>query len=197
MSEEIQPQGSDTTQETVPETTVQDTSKEIQIPKSRFDEVNREKKELAAKLAEFETKKAEEEGNWKQLAETRAKELEDIKNRYKKSNLENSLIQESVKYNPHDVNAVMRFIDSEKVVDETGEVNTTALSGELQRIKTEMPYLFKPETTSNAGNSQGGNPSGTSGVIYKESQLKDSEFVAQNIKDIKQAQKEGRILKGQ
>lgn len=44
MSEEIQPQGSDTTQETVPETTVQDTPKEIQIPKSRFDEVNREKK---------------------------------------------------------------------------------------------------------------------------------------------------------
>ena len=197
MSEEIQTQGSDTTQETVPETTVQDTPKEIQIPKSRFDEVNREKKELAAELAEFKTKKAEEDGNWKQLAETRLQELEDVKNRYKKSNLENSLIQESVKYNPHDVNAVMRFIDSEKVVDETGEVNTTALSAELQRIKTEMPYLFKPETTSNAGNSQGGNPSGTSGVIYKESQLRDSEFVALNIKDIKQAQKEGRILKGQ
>lgn len=197
MSEEIQPQGSDTTQETVPETTVQDTPKEIQIPKSRFDEVNREKKELAAKLAEFETKKAEEEGNWKQLAETRAQELEDIKNRYKKSNLENSLIQESAKYNPHDVNAVMRFIESGKVVDETGEVNTTALSAELQRIKTEMPYLFKPETTSNAGNAQGGNPSSTSGVVYKESQLRDSVFVAQNIKDIRQAQKEGRILIGQ
>lgn len=197
MSEEIQPQGSDTTQETVTETTVQDTPKEIQIPKSRFDEVNREKKELAAKLAELETKKAEEEGNWKQLAETRAQELEDVKNRYKKSNLENSLIQESVKYNPHDVNAIMRFIDTDKVVDETGEVNPTALSSELQRIKTEMPYLFKPETASNAGNSQGGNPSNVGGVIYKESQLKDSVFVAQNIKDIKQAQKEGRILLGQ
>lgn len=197
MSEELQPQGSDTPQETSTETTVQDTPKEIQIPKSRFDEVNREKKELQAKLAEFETKKAEEEGNWKQLAETRSQELADIKNRYKQSNLEKSLIQESVKYNPHDVNAVMRFIDSDKVVDETGEVNPTALSAELQRIKTEMPYLFKPETTSNAGNPQGGNPSGTSGVIYKESQLKDSVFVAKNIKDIKQAQKEGRILLGQ
>lgn len=197
MSEEIQPQGSDTTQETVTEPTVQDTQKEIQIPKSRFDEVNKKYKELATKLAEFETKKAEEEGNWKQLAETRTQELEDIKNRYKKSNLENSLIQEAVKFNPHDVKAIMRFIETDKVADETGEVNTTALSSELQRIKTEMPYLFKPETASNAGNSQGGNPSNVGGVIYKESQLRDSEFVAQNIKDIKQAQKEGRILLGQ
>ena len=197
MSEETQTQGSDTTQENLTETNVQDTPKEIQIPKSRFDEVNREKQELAAKLAEFETKKAEEEGNWKQLAETRTQELEDIKNRYKKSNLENSLIQEAVKFNPHDVKAIMRFIETDKVADETGEVNTTALSSELQRIKTEMPYLFKPETASNAGNPQGGNPSNVGGVIYKESQLRDSEFVALNIKDITKAQKEGRILRGQ
>jgi chromosome segregation ATPase len=197
MAEDTTPLESETTQDTTTETKVEETKQEIQIPKSRFDEVNKKYKETAAKLAEFETKIAEEQGNWKQLAETRSQELEDIKNRYKQSNLEKSLIQEAVKFNPHDVNAIMRFVETDKVADETGEVNTTALSAELQRIKTEMPYLFKPEITSNAGNSQGGNPSGTSGVIYKESQLRDSEFVAQNIKDIKQAQKEGRILKGQ
>jgi hypothetical protein len=197
MAEDTTPLESETTQDTTTETKVEETKQEIQIPKSRFDEVNKKYKETAAKLAEFETKIAEEQGNWKQLAEAREQELKDIQNRYRQSNLEKSLIQEAVKYNPHDVNAIMRFVETDKVADETGEVNTTALSAELQRIKTEMPYLFKPEITSNAGNSQGGNPSGTSGVIYKESQLRDSEFVAQNIKDIKQAQKEGRILKGQ
>lgn len=197
MAEDTTPLESENTQDTTTETKVEETKQEIQIPKSRFDEVNKKYKETAAKLAEFETKIAEEQGNWKQLAETREQELKDIQNRYRQSNLEKSLIQEAVKYNPHDLKAVMKFIETDNVTDETGEVNITGLTSELTRIKTEMPYLFKAETTSNAGNANGGNSSTPTGVIFKESQLKDSDFVAKNIQAINEAKKEGRILIGQ
>lgn len=197
MAEDTTPLESDTTQEVVTEAPVQETKQEIQIPKSRFDEVNKKLKETVAKLTEFETKVAEEQGNWKQLAETREEKLKEIENRYRQSNLEKSLIQEAVKYNPHDITAVMKFIETDNVTDENGEVNITGLTSELSRIKTQMPYLFKAETTSNAGNANGGNSSTSSGVIFKESQLQDSDFVAKNITAIAEAKKEGRILIGQ
>lgn len=197
MAEDTTTLESETTQEVVTETPVQETKQEIQIPKSRFDEVNKKYKETAAKLAEFETKIAEEQGNWKQLAEAREEKLKEIENRYRQSNLEKSLIQEAVKYNPHDITAIMKFIETDNVTDENGEVNITGLTSELSRIKTQMPYLFKAETTSNAGNANGGNSSTSNGVIFKESQLQDSDFVAKNIKAITEARKEGRILIGQ
>jgi chromosome segregation ATPase len=197
MAEDTTPLESETTQDTTTDTQVEETKQEIQIPKSRFDQVNKERNEYKAKLAEFETKIAEEQGNWKQLAETREQELKDVQNKYKQSNLEKSLIQEAVKYNPHDLKAVMKFIETDNVTDETGEVNITGLTSELTRIKTEMPYLFKAETTSNAGNANGGNSSSSTGVIFKESQLQDSDFVSKNIKAIAEAKKEGRILIGQ
>jgi hypothetical protein len=195
MAEDTTPLENDTTQTT--DAPVEPQKQEIQIPKARFDEVNQKYKDAQAKLVEFETKKAEEEGNWKLIAETKEKELNEYKTRYTQTNLEKSLIQEAVKYNPHDLNAITKFIETEKVVDVSGEVNITGLTSELDRIKTEMPYLFKPDTTSNAGNAQGGNPSTTSGVIFKESQLADSDFVAKNIAAITEAKKEGRILIGQ
>ena len=195
MAEDTTPLESEITPTT--DAPVEAQKQEIQIPKARFDEVNQKYKEATAKLVEFETKKAEEEGNWKLIAETKEKELNEYKTRYTQTNLEKSLIQEAVKYNPHDLKAITKFIETDKVVDVSGEVNITELTSELDRIKTEMPYLFKPDTTSNAGNSQGGNPTTTSGVIFKESQLSDSDFVANNITTINEAKKEGRILIGQ
>jgi hypothetical protein len=183
MAEDTTPLESEITQDTTTEAQVEETKQEIQIPKSRFDQVNKERNEYKAKLAEFETKIAEE--------------LKDVQNKYKQSNLEKSLIQEAVKYNPHDLKAVMKFIETDNVTDETGEVNITGLTSELTRIKTEMPYLFKADTTSNAGNANGGNSSSSTGVIFKESQLADSDFVAKNITAIADAKKEGRILIGQ
>jgi chromosome segregation ATPase len=190
MAEDTTTLESETTQDTNTDTQVEETKQEIQIPKSRFDQVNKERNEYKAKLAEFETKIAE-------LAETREQELKDVQNKYKQSNLEKSLIQEAVKYNPHDLKAVMKFIETDNVTDENGEVNITGLTSELTRIKTEMPYLFKADTTSNAGNANGGNSSSSTSVIFKESQLKDSDFVAKNITAIAEAKKEGRILIGQ
>jgi hypothetical protein len=195
MAEDTTPLENETTQTT--DAPVEAQKQEIQIPKARFDEVNQKYKEAQAKLVEFETKKAEEEGNWKLIAETKDKELNEYKTRYTQTNLEKSLIQEAVKYNPHDLKAITKFIETDKVVDVGGEVNITGLTSELDRIKTEMPYLFKPDTTSNAGNAQGGNPSTTSGVVFKESQLSNSDFVAKNITAINEAKKEGRILIGQ
>jgi hypothetical protein len=197
MAEDTTPLESEITQDTNTETPVEETKQEIQIPKTRFDEVNQKLKQTTAELNEFKTKKAEEEGNWKVLYETKDKELNEYKTRYTQTNLEKSLIQEAVKYNPHDLKAVMKFIETDNVTDETGEVNITGLTSELTRIKTEMPYLFKAETTSNAGNANGGNSSSSTGVIFKESQLKDSDFVAKNIQAITEAKKEGRILIGQ
>jgi predicted nuclease with TOPRIM domain len=197
MEEENNPQPvSDNTEETTTETVTEET-KPISIPKSRFDEVNKERKELQAKLAEIEKKQAEEQGNYKELATKYETELNELKNSYKQAKIQSAVTLEASRYNPQDINVVMKFIEQDSILDETGEVNTQALSSEFTRIKTEMPYLFKDSKIQNAGNSSGGNPEKSNSPIFKESQLKDSDFVAKNIKQITEAQKEGRILIGQ
>jgi phage I-like protein len=62
------------------------TPDEHMIPKSRFDEINTERQQLAARLAQIEAernaeteKRLEEQNRWKELAESRATELAQAK----------------------------------------------------------------------------------------------------------------------
>ena len=198
MEEETNTQPvSDNTEETQNETVQTEETKTISIPKSRFDEVNRERKQLQAKLAEIEKKQAEEHGNYKELATKYETELNELKNSYKQAKIQSAVTSEASRYNPQDIDVVMKFIDQDSILDEAGDINTQALASEFTRLKTEMPYLFKDSRIQNAGNSSGGNPEKSNAPIFKESQLKDSDFVARNLKEITEATKEGRILTGQ
>lgn len=198
MEEETNTQPvSDNTEETQNDTTQTEETKTISIPKSRFDEVNRERKQLQAKLAEIEKKQAEEQGNYKELATKYETELNELKNSYKQAKIQSAVTSEASRYNPQDIDVVMKFIDQDSILDESGDINTQALASEFTRLKTEMPYLFKDSRIQNAGNSSGGNPEKSNAPIFRESQLKDSDFVARNLKEITEATKEGRILTGQ
>ena len=198
MEEETKTQPvSDNTEETQNDTVQTEETKTISIPKSRFDEVNRERKQLQAKLAEIEKKQAEEQGNYKELATKYETELNELKNSYKQAKIQSAVTSEASRYNPQDIDVVMKFIDQDSILDESGDINTQALSSEFTRLKTEMPYLFKDSKIQNAGNSSGGNPEKSNAPIFKESQLRDSDFVARNLKEITEATKEGRILTGQ
>ena len=198
MEEETNTQPvSDNTEETQNDTTQTEETKTISIPKSRFDEVNRERKQLQAKLAEIEKKQAEEKGNYKELATKYETELNELKNSYKQAKIQSAVTSEASRYNPQDIDVVMKFIDQDSILDESGDINTQALASEFTRLKTEMPYLFKDSRIQNAGNSSGGNPEKSNAPIFKESQLRDSDFVARNLKEITEATKEGRILTGQ
>lgn len=198
MEEETNTQPvSDNTEEAQNETVQTEETKTINIPKSRFDEVNRERKQLQAKLAEIEKKQAEEHGNYKELATKYETELNELKNSYKQAKIQSAVTSEASRYNPQDIDVVMKFIDQDSILDESGDINTQALASEFTRLKTEMPYLFKDSRIQNAGNSSGGNPEKSNAPIFKESQLRDSDFVARNLKEITEATKEGRILTGQ
>lgn len=198
MEEETNTQPvSDNTEEIQNDTVQTEENKTISIPKSRFDEVNRERKQLQARLAEIEKKQAEEQGNYKELATKYETELNELKNSYKQAKIQSAVTLEASRYNPQDIDVVMKFIDQDSILDESGDINTQALSNEFTRLKTEMPYLFKDSRIQNAGNSSGGNPEKSNAPIFRESQLKDSDFVARNLKEITEATKEGRILTGQ
>lgn len=198
MSEETK----DTTV-SVDETTLSEEKGKILIPKERFDEVSTKYKEAKAELEKFrlsqkelEEKQALEQGKFKELFELKEKELNEFKNSYKQEKLNNTLLSELSKYNPNDIDVLMKVIEKEKFVNEAGEVDVTAIAQEIASLTETKPFLFNSKQVV-MGNSRGGNPEQPNSPVFRESQLRDSDFVAKNLEAITQASKEGRILIGE
>lgn len=198
MSEPIQD-----TPVSVDETTLSSEKEIVQIPKYRFDEVSSKYKQAQAELEEFklnqkkiQEEQALEQSNFKELYEQREKELNEFKQSYQNEKLNNLVISEASKYNPNDIDLILKVIEKDKFISETGEIKTELISEEISKLTENKPFLFK-QNQPNFGNARGGNPENTKSLYFKESQLTDSEFVAKNLSEIKQASKEGRILIGE
>jgi hypothetical protein len=133
-----------------------DRNAELQIPKSRFDEVNNQKKDLEARLA------AAEEANRK-AEEARLKERDDYKGLYEKTTAElaelkpKAAIAEEVEKTLKDVLAAQVLELPEHVRDMVPEELTT--QGKLKWLSTHKAKLMKPKAPDiGAGNRGGGAP---------------------------------------
>ncbi len=135
------------------------------IPKSRFDEVNNQKKEAMTEIEKqkkdieklMESAKGNEElekqlNELKLANEKKLKEFEDKENKYKADltlqEKKNRVMLEILKLQPHDPTDVMHYIDINMInFTETG--NIVGAAEQLEAIKKSRPYLFKAQGQTN------------------------------------------------
>lgn len=176
----------------VADTTSQE-PKEHMIPKSRFDEVNTKYQELKTWREQQEKKQAEEQGQFKELAEKREQELAELREQHASEKRQTAIMRELQKLNPSNLDAALLLVDTSKVtIDEDGTI--TGADEAVKAVQELAPEFFTKTPPSDVGNPSGGNPDkGAKAKTYRASQLNDSKFVAENLEDIKKAEAEGRI----
>lgn len=177
------------------------------IPKSRLDEETAKRKELEKWKAdrekadqEAEAKRLEEQGKFKELAETEKKKREETEARYVKTTKVNALKFEALKNGTLDADAVVALANLDDIkLSEDGSIDTASVTALIEKMKTEKKYLFG-EGNNNSSNTNiganGGAPNngGNTTPTFKRSQLSDPKFYKDNRDAILQAQREGKIV---
>lgn len=130
------------------------------IPKSRFDEVNTELKDLRAwkeeqeaKAKKAEDKKLQADKKWEELATKRSAEAEALKAQLTDAKIRSAVAAEAYKNGAIDVNDIVALVDKAKVqVDKDG--NVTGVEEAVKALVDSKPHLFgegKPASTVGAG----------------------------------------------
>lgn len=155
----------------------------------------KEKEEREKKEKEEEDKRLAEQGKFKELAESKDKEIETLKGNYSREKKVNALQVEAMKLGAVDLDAVVKLANLEEIkLSEDGSIETDTVVKAVETLKAEKSYLFAEGGQANIG-SEGGAPAGNSGTpTFKRSQLRDHEFYKAHEKDIEQAYKEGKII---
>ncbi len=161
--------------------------KQRQYSKEKEAREAQEKKDEDARLAE--------EGKFKELAETKDKEIETLKGNYTREKKVNALQAEATKLGAVDLDAVVKLANMDEVkLSEDGSIDTASVASTIENLKKEKSYLFAEGGQANIG-SDGGAPSGGNGTpSFKRSQLRDHAFYKEHEKEISQAYKEGKII---
>lgn len=160
------------------------------LPKARFDEVNSKYKEAKAQLDAIQIKTAEEQGQFKELAEKREKELNELREKYTGEKRQTAIMRELQKLNPSNLDAALRLVDLEKVtVEDDGTI--TGADEAVQAVQQFAPEFFTKTPPSDVGVKT---PAGsTQSRRFKLSDIRDPKFRAENWEEIDKAEKEGRI----
>jgi len=139
---------------------LQDETKNL-IPKSRFDEVNNQKKEALTQLEEQKTQlqKLQESAKGNEELQTKITELQKVNEakikefsekevQYQrdlaKQDKKNRVILEITKMNPYDPADVLGFVNLD-LVNFTENGTAVGINEQLNQIKEAKPYLFKQE----------------------------------------------------
>lgn len=177
---------------------------EPQIPKSRFDEETKKRREAEDKLAKIEAdrKKKEDEdlakrGEFETLAKQREEELTNYKQSQILKDKRNALKMAGIEAGTVDKEALAQLADLEQItVDDDGNVDESSVKALVDKMKEEKPYLFGEggEGNTNIGSRGGAPANGNQTKTFKRSQLRDSAFYAENETEILKALREGRII---
>jgi hypothetical protein len=130
--------------------------------KQRMQAADRRASEYETKIREFEdrdkTATQRLEGQIQNITEENKKLREDLK----ASRRDNAfLTTNGVTW--HDASMALGNIDWDTVTDEQGEVNTSALKKEIERLAKEKPFLVKASTSGSSGGGNGKDKQGPSG----------------------------------
>lgn len=183
---------------------------EPMIPKSRLDEEVKARRDLEKWKAdrekadqEAEQKRLEEQGKFKELADTEKKKREEIEAKFTRTSKVNALKLEAIKAGTLDADAVVALANLEDIkLSEDGSVDTASVTALIEGMKASKKYLFgEGNDNGNANNNtnigaNGGAPNNGSNTTptFKRSQLSDPKFYKENRDAILQAQREGRIV---
>ena len=181
------------------------TGNEPMIPKSRFDEVNKEmqrlrkaEEERTAKDAEAETQRLTEQGKFKDIAEKEKAKRIEAEAKANRSARVFALKAEAMKKGAVDADTVVAIANLDNIkVSEDGTIDDSSVTAIVDGLVKEKAFLFGKSNSNNTnigedgGAGEGNNNNKTT---YKTSQLRDRDFYTKNRDDILQAQKEGRIV---
>lgn len=173
------------------------------VPYDRFSEVNKEAQELKKWKAErekadadAETKRLEEQGKHKELADKAAKERDEANAKLSNYVKVSELKVAALKAGCVDPDALAKIVDLAQVeLDNDGNVDNAKLTALIEKVKTEKAYLFgAAQTPSNVG-SKGGAPANPTGQkpTFTREQLRDGKFFDEHKAEIMEAMREGRI----
>jgi len=168
-------------------------SYEVLASKQR--QVTKEKEERERKEKEAEDARLAEQGKFKELAESKDKEIENLKGNYTREKKVNALQAEAMKLGAVDLDAVVKLANMDEVkLAEDGSIDQATVTKVVEDLKAGKSYLFSEGGQRNIG-SDGGAPNGGSGTpTFKRSQLRDHEFYKTHEKEIEQAYREGKIV---
>lgn len=146
---------------------------------------------LAAQDA-AEKKRLEDEGKFKELAESEQKKREQLEQQVKQSTIDAAVVGEAAKLGAVDVDAVKALIDRANInVDESGGV--TGIAEAVKALAESKGYLFKQGSGApNLGAGNGSDNKGT-GEKIAYSKVKDPAYYRENEADIIKAMQENRI----
>ena len=172
------------------------------VPYSEFSAARQQLKEAREALKKVEDdrktqdeEKMKENNQYKELAETKDKELSETKAKYETSLRKVRFAELAMKEGVVNVDDAFRLADFEGVtVSDDGSVS--GMEDVVAKVKEGKPYLFGQADQSLGGGSNppkdGDNMGGKR--IYKQSQVEDPEFYAKNKEDILKAYAEGRVV---
>lgn len=160
---------------------------------SRFKSLSERAKQaetLEKEKAEAEKARMEEQGKYKELAELKSKEADDLRAKVAQATIDNRIIAEATKAGVVDTEAVLKLVDRSgiKADGETIVGVDVAIKGLLDS----KPYL-KGNANLNIGSGSAPNNQSATAKHFKLSQLQDPVFYRANEKDIEQANKLGFI----
>lgn len=149
-------------------------------------------RELEKQQAEAEEKRLTENKKFEELANKRAQERDELKNKFIQQISDNRIITEASKIGVVDVEAVLKLVDRSAIsVDENGVV-TGAAEAVAQLLATK-PFLKGKSNVNIGAGTNPGSDNDTGAKKFRLSQLQDPTFYKKNEAEILQAYKTGNI----
>lgn len=156
-----------------------------------------EKSKLASKLEkerkESEEKALTEQNKYKELAELKTKEAEELQQKFVNAQKRQALITEAIKHNPIDLEVLTQLVDLNKItIDESGRV--VGIEDEVKRLVETKNYLFRQ--VGDRPSEPIGSPTSPTNPVQKFtlSQIQDPAFYQANEKAIINAMNTGQIV---
>lgn len=168
------------------------------VIRDKYAEAKQKLEAIEAEKAEAAKKQLEEQGKFKELADTEKKRADELQSKYERTNKVNALKLAAIQAGTVDADAVERLADLSAVtLSEDGSVDAESVSKLIESLKTAKPYLFGEKQNKPNVGANGGSPADGGGSDIKEfkrSQLRDNAFYKANEKDILAAAAAGKII---
>jgi len=168
------------------------------VIRDKYADAKQKLEAIEAEKAEAAKKQLEEQGKFKELADTEKKRADELQTKYERTNKVNALKLAAIQAGTVDADAVEQLADLSAVtLSEDGKVDAESVSKLIESLKTAKPYLFGESKSKPNVGANGGSPAdGGGGDIkeFKRSQLRDNAFYKANEKDILAAAAAGKII---
>lgn len=150
-------------------------------------EDSKKAKEYEAQKAKDEQEALKKKGDFETLAKQKEEEVNGWKTKWNTTQADNAIMAEAAKNGITDLDAAKKLVDRANIkVNEDGSV--TGADEAIKKLVTEKSYLVngKPTAPTVGGGTNPGDPNGTQ-PKFKLSQLQDSKFYQEHLKEINDA----------